>query len=312
MAYRLLGLQKRVRPVMMSENEPRKVYYVYIAGYPCPSYSNLGKGAGVQDRRGLLTLKGLEYVALRRPKLVVFEQVSSILQKKHSEVWNYVLKTLKTLDYVVDFKVCDTKQFAVPQSRSRVYLLAIAAEVCRDGTVAEPQPKNPVDLHFFLRKDVAGSEKLELPKYERLLGQKLWTKGYVLDVGASEGFQSVMTNCCPCLTKTRLGQDGYYIPKLRRRLLTSEAASLQGLPSQVLNAMQSAAIEHDLPSRTIEKSLGDAMSINVLASVVMTGLWKAGLASSLKGKKAGDTDWMLETNGEVAAQISDKLFANTM
>lgn len=76
--------------------------------------------------------------------------------------------------------------------------------------------------------------------------------------------------------------------------------------------MQSAAIEHDLPSRTIEKSLGDAMSINVLASVVMTGLWKAGLASSLKGKKAGDTDWMLETNGEVAAQISDKLFANTM
>ena len=54
------------------------------------------------------------------------------------------------------------------------------------------------------------------------------------------------------------------------------------------------------------------MSINVLASVVMTGLWKAGLASSLKGKKAGDTDWMLETNGEVAAQISDKLFANTM
>lgn len=86
----------------MSENDPHKVYYVYIAGYPCPSYSNLGKGAGVQDRRGLLTLKGLEYVALRRPKLVVFEQVSSILQKKHSEVWNYVLKTLKTLDYVVD------------------------------------------------------------------------------------------------------------------------------------------------------------------------------------------------------------------
>lgn len=157
----------------------------------------------MQDRRGLLTLKGLEYVALRRPKLVVFEQVSSILQKKHSQVWNYVLKTLKTLDYVVDFKVCDTKQFAVPQSRSRVYLLAIAAEVCRDGTVAVPQPKNPVDLHFFLRKDVAGSEKLELPKYERLLGQKLWTKGYVLDVGASEGFQSVMTNCCPCLTKAR-------------------------------------------------------------------------------------------------------------
>ena len=179
-----------------------------------------------------------------------------------------MLKTLKTLDYyVVDFKVCDTKQFAVPQSRSRVYLLAIAAEVCRDGTVL--QCHNPRIL--WICTSFCGKMWWDLrnwnPKYERLLGQKLWTKGYVLDVGASEGFQSVMTNCCPCLTKTRLGQDGDYIPKLPR-LLTSEAASLQGLPSQVLHAMQSAASEHGLPTRTIEKSLGGAMSINVVAIVL--------------------------------------------
>ena len=337
-AYKLLGLQKKARPVMMSENDNNKVILynavaqacgftsdavatdmflrkqeemaqsdVYIAGYPCPSYSNLGKGEGVQDRRGLLTLKGLEYVALRRPKMLVLEQVKAILQKKHSQVWTYLLKILKQLDYVLDYKVCNTRDFGVPQSRQRVYLLAVAREICRDGHVAVPQPENRVDLHLFLRKDVLGSETLDLPKYEKLLGEKMWVKGYILDVGASPQFQSVISNCCPCLTKTRLGQQGYYIPKLRRRLLTSEAGALQGLPSKVLHAMEVAAAEKFLPAKTIDKSIGDAMSINVLATVVMAGLCQAGLIN-LKATQQG-TDWSKVSNGEAAANLSDKLFS---
>ena len=98
-AYRLLGLQSKVQPVMMSEVNPHKVLLheavakecgwnydghgvvdmflrkqdsmktadVYVAGYPCPSFSKLGKRQGVSDQRGLLTLKGLEYVASCRP-----------------------------------------------------------------------------------------------------------------------------------------------------------------------------------------------------------------------------------------------------
>ena len=151
-----------------------------------------------------------------------------------------------------------------------------------------------MDLHHFIQKEVAGSEKLHLPKYELLLGEKMWTKGYILDVGSSERFQSVMTNCSPCLTKTRLSQDGYYIPKLRRRLLTLEAASLQGLPAQILNAMQGAAAIHRMPARTVEGSIGDTMSINVLATVVMHGLSVAGLAN-FKAK----SPWTLVRCGEV-------------
>ena len=121
-AYRLLGLQGRARPVQMSEIDPHKVVLheavakacgwdvqpamtsdmflrkpeecktsdVYVAGFPCPSFSKLGKGQGIRDQRGFLTLKGMEHIALTRPRIIVLEQVSSILQKKHEKVWNNV------------------------------------------------------------------------------------------------------------------------------------------------------------------------------------------------------------------------------
>lgn len=132
----------------------------------------------------------------------------------------------------------------------------------------------------------------------------MWSKGYILDVGSSEKFQSVMTNASPCLTKTRLQQDGYYIPKLRRRLLLEEAAALQGLPFQVVQAMCQAAESHGLSQQTIAGSIGDAMSINVLAQVVMAGMTCAGMA------KFSSNPWRT-VSGESAPNLTTQLFSAT-
>ena len=94
----------------------------------------------------------------------------------------------------------------------------MAKEICA-GTVKLPEKRSEkVDLHHFIQKDKSGSEVLQLPRYEELLGSKMWRKGYILDVGSSEKFQAAMTNCAPCLTHTRLGQGGYYIPKTEAAL----------------------------------------------------------------------------------------------
>ena len=332
-AYTLIGLTHRVRPVQWSENDPVKVALhhrvsevcgltkvsppcggditerqpvacdVYVSGYPCPSFSNLGKKKGVHDKRGMVTLQGLEYIALTRPKVLTLEQVAAILQKKHEKVWNFILKTLTALEYNFVFGTLNTKDFGIPQSRSRVYVLAVAQEICQ-GTLTLPQKRTiPVDLHHFLKKDVLGDEVLSLPKYENILGKKMWQKGYVLDVGSSEAFQSVITNAAPCLTKSRLSQEGYYIPKLRRRLLPSEAAALQGVPAQVFAAMAAAVTDQELTMKDLLGSLGDAMSINVLASVLRKGLHHAGFA-----KFATEAPWLSVDNSAAASTVSDRLF----
>ena len=89
--------------------------------------------------------------------------------------------------------------------------------------------------------------------------------------------------------------------------LLEEAAALQGVPKKVVRAMQRAAEEHKLPARAVDASLGDAMSINVLASVLMKGLTHSRLVQF----SAQEDQWRLVANGPDAATLSDRLLDGT-
>ena len=198
----------------------------------------------------------------------------------------------------------NTKQFTIPHSRSRMYLIAVARESLVHELSFPPARSEHADLHFFLEKDKVGTEVLSLPFYEEKLGNRLFQKGYILDVGSSQRFQSVMPNLSPCLTKSRLKAAGYYIPKLRRRLTLAEAAQLQGVPPQILQAMEEAAKLHRLPKRSVDESLGDAMSVNVLMSVLRRALDACGLTKLGSGKDF----WLQVPLGEASVNLSKKLF----
>ena len=336
-ALRLFGLQKRVDSVMTCEScgkkmmlhdavaaacgiDTRKVSHyadicgrdnaaapradLYTAGYPCPSYSTLGKKRGVLDDRGFVSLQGLMYIAEKRPRAIILEQVAAILQKKHSKIFQFMQKILRELDYRFEIRVLNTKQFTIPHSRSRMYLIAVARESLVHELSFPPARSEHADLHAFLEKDKVGTEVLSLPFYEEKLGNRLFQKGYILDVGSSQRFQSVMPNLSPCLTKSRLKAAGYYIPKLRRRLTLAEAAQLQGVPPQILQAMEEAAKLHRLPKRSVDESLGDAMSVNVLMSVLRRALDACGLTKLGSGKDF----WLQVPLGEASVNLSKKLF----
>ena len=59
---------------------------VYIAGFPCPAYSSCGRKLGAKDgqKRGLLIFEGLKYIVYRKPALVILENVSAFLNKRHA------------------------------------------------------------------------------------------------------------------------------------------------------------------------------------------------------------------------------------
>ena len=337
-ALRLLGLHREVRSVMTCEKDAVKVAlhravseccgiafdetahhsdifdrqdiefqrpHLYTAGYPCPSYSRLGKKKGTQDRRGLVTLRGLEFVSSQRPQVVVLEQVSAILEKRFSKVWNFILKILGKLNYSVDYKVMNTKSSGLPQSRPRVYVVAVAVETVRQQVNLKlPTARSDrIDLHTFLDKSKVGSEVLNLPHYHEKLGDAMWRKGYILDIGASPKFQHPMFNVSPCLTYSRCKSRGFYIPKLRRRLLIEEAARLQGVPQQVLKAMLTQAQKQKFGDNLVFAALGDAMSINVLCLAIALGLESAGLAN-LESKRA----FWLKCPADKCYSLSDNLF----
>lgn len=275
---------------------------LYCGGFPCPPWSRLGMKRGTEDPRGQVTLHGLHYVATRRPRVLLLEQVAALLDKKHKQVWDFIRKVLQNLDYEFTFKVVNTKDFGIPQSRPRLYVLA----VCKESLVNPiefPVPRlDKPDLHWFIDKAIRGTEKLELPKYERLLGPQMWSQGYILDVQASEKFQHPLRNCAPCLTKTRCKNHGYYIPKLLRRLSAVEMGRLQGLPLEVSNALTAAVAEHGLADRAFEEAVGDAMSINVLQTLLRRCCDSGGLTLGRR------RDYWLDCPKDKCHQLSDTLW----
>ena len=246
---------------------------LYIAGFPCPSFSNLGKrqGANSPGGAGYLMLHGVKYIARRRPTVVILEQVASFGHRKHQTLRELIMRALTKLDYEVHVKVLNTCDHGIAQSRRRWYMVALqASRIFWPFHFPEPLAER-TDLHHFLMKDNVGQEVLELPKkYNKKYGKNVWQKGFIVDVGSSERFVHAIANCSPCLTRSRLMSNGYYIPKLKRRLLTVEAGALQGWPSELVEVMQKALPDDE--EKHVRAALGDGMSVNVLMRVIQRAL----------------------------------------
>lgn len=58
---------------------------IYLAGFPCPAFSKMGRRFGLRDskKRGIPLVAGLRYIAYHKPPIVLLEQVTGFLEKKH-------------------------------------------------------------------------------------------------------------------------------------------------------------------------------------------------------------------------------------
>ena len=123
----------------------------YGAGFPCQPFSSAGLGMGIHDlrQRGLLVADSLAYVEAKKPSLVIYENVTGILQKKHAELLQWVLTSLKDMQYKVHMTTLDTEDFGVPHHRPRVYIVCIKTS-CLRRSFAWPAPVACVPLDEFL------------------------------------------------------------------------------------------------------------------------------------------------------------------
>ena len=93
------------------------------------------------------------------------------------------------------------------------------------------------------------------------------SKGAVLDVGASNGFEHVSMDQCPCITRTISGSKRLWFvnPEKKFIQLTTEAyAALQGFPSNFVPKLRTVG----LSDRQIRLALGNAMNYAMLARIV--------------------------------------------
>jgi DNA (cytosine-5)-methyltransferase 1 len=104
-----------------------------IGGPPCQSFSTIGKRC--YDERAKMYLEYRRILSIISPKIFIFENVVGLLSMKDDE-GNKVIENIKkmfssfkssnkNIGYDLQIKVLDMKDFGIPQSRKRVFIVGI-------------------------------------------------------------------------------------------------------------------------------------------------------------------------------------------
>lgn len=111
-----------------------------ILGSPvCKSFSFAGNREGFSDKRyGDLTYYYLEIVRVKKPKVIVFENVKGMISKKHIGYFEAFLKELNEIGYNINYKVINAHNYGVPQLRERLIIVGLRKDLNEEFIFPEP------------------------------------------------------------------------------------------------------------------------------------------------------------------------------
>lgn len=140
------------------------------ASPPCQPFSVAGDGEGEFDDRDGFPWT-LRIIAKRLPAVVIIENVKGLTFTKHHAYFAGILASLRGLGYDVDWRVLNSADYGVPQTRERCFI------VCRrdGGPITWPMPTHTEHAGMFTEPwvtlaDAVPSVAERLGRYRRGAG----------------------------------------------------------------------------------------------------------------------------------------------
>lgn len=121
--------------------EPKEVpeHDLLCAGFPCQPFSKAGDQMGWNDAvRGTVFWNIIEILRLRRPSLVILENVAHFVRHDSGNTYQKVKAALEAIGYTVDYCQFSPHQFGVPQIRERIYMVGSLGKL---GAFTWPKPE---------------------------------------------------------------------------------------------------------------------------------------------------------------------------
>ncbi|XAS68124.1 DNA (cytosine-5-)-methyltransferase [Micrococcaceae bacterium Sec5.7] len=199
---------------------------IWSAGFPCQdvSLARARERAGLKGARSGLFYDFAELLGGALPETVLLENVPGLLSSHEGRDFGIVIHTLAELGYGVAWRVLNSKNFGVPQSRQRVYIVG-----CRD---------NPERAASILFEPERGTGHLETG---RKPGEK--TISPFMERASKDGRENLdgsglavpkLSFCLSATTGRHTGTDWSrtYVAydAAARRLTPAECEGLQGFP----------------------------------------------------------------------------------
>ena len=101
-------------------------------GFPCQSFSMMGKQLGFSDSRGNLFFEIMKILHEKRPRFVLLENVRNLVNHDGGNTFKTIKAYLESEGYHVYHDVFDTQNFGLAQVRKRVYIFASLIDLGQD------------------------------------------------------------------------------------------------------------------------------------------------------------------------------------
>lgn len=114
-----------------------------VGGFPCQAFSIAGKRLGFDETRGTLFFDIARILKAREPQNFILENVKGLISHNKGQTFRTILRALDELGYDLQWQVLNSKDYGVPQSRERVYLVGSLGGTPRPQIFPAPRPSNP-------------------------------------------------------------------------------------------------------------------------------------------------------------------------
>ena len=94
-----------------------------VGGFPCQAFSVAGLCRGFDDTRGTLFFDIARILREKQPRLFLLENVKGLLSHDVGRTFKTIISTLTELGYDLQWQVLNSKDFGVPQNRSRIFIV---------------------------------------------------------------------------------------------------------------------------------------------------------------------------------------------
>lgn len=248
-------------------------FEVLIGGFPCQPFSMMGDKKGFNDARGTLFFRIVEIIQHRilnghKPRAIVLENVRNLKTHDQGRTFAVIQSILENdLGYKVFFKILNSADYGVPQTRNRTYIVCFAN---LDAEFSFPQKHElSLTLQDLLQDDVDKKYFLSEKILPTILSNG--TGGYV---AKSEIDLKIARPLCASMAKMhRACQDNYVTQKGKiRRLTPRECARLQGFCDDFIIPVSDTQAYKQF-GNAVTVNVSDAVACEVRRTLQQLGEW---------------------------------------
>jgi DNA (cytosine-5)-methyltransferase 1 len=206
---------------------------VVVGGFPCQDFSLAGKRRGLTVKRGQLYLSMIEVIKLVNPKVFLAENVKGLISWENGLGIKTIVSDFEKLGYHVEYKLHNTANYGVPQTRERVIIVGVRKDI--GDKIMWPEETHAYEKNALLKPWVTLEQAigdLEDDKKHFCLPNSGYSKAKLFP-GTQGNTTTRSDRPGPTMRAEHHGNIEFHY-KLNRRLSAREAARIQSFPDDFI------------------------------------------------------------------------------